>query len=112
MFQRLVASAGGNSIRTLNGEVEYSYLGFPIVICQKMPLTSGTFSTGAVMMHFGDLRLASAMGERRGITIKTSDQRYIDSDQVAIFGNERFDINNHDLGDNSNAGPLVTLVSP
>ena len=30
--------------------------------------------------------------------------------QVAVLGTERVDINVHDLGDNTNAGPLIALI--
>jgi hypothetical protein len=69
------------------------------------------------MFFFGDLPKAAMMGERRGVTIKRSDHRYFENDQIGLLGTERFDINVHDFGDNTNAGPLVagralTLESP
>jgi predicted phage gp36 major capsid-like protein len=109
VFERLVAAAGGNSISTLNGEVQYRYLGFPIVISQKLPSVT-TALNGTIMMLFGDLAKASAMGERRSVTIKRSDERYFDADQIGLLGTERVDIVNHDLGDTTNAGPIVGLV--
>jgi HK97 family phage major capsid protein len=108
-FERLTAAAGGNSISTLDGSVQYRYLGFPIVIAQKLPTITTTLN-GSVMMLFGDLALASAMGERRVVTIKRSDERYFEQDQIGILGTERVDIVNHDLGDNTVAGPIVGLV--
>jgi len=105
-FERLVAAAGGNTVATLNGEVQYRYLGVPIEISQKLPSTS---PTGKIGILYGDLAKASALGERRQVTIRRSDERYIDTDQIGIFGNERFDINNHDVGDGTNAGPIVAL---
>jgi len=107
-FERLVAAGGGNSIATLGGEIQYRYLGFPVVISQKM-VGSGD-QNAKVMVMFGNLRLAAAMGERRVVTIKRSDDRYFDTDQIGLMGTERIDINVHDLGDNTNAGPVVGLV--
>jgi HK97 family phage major capsid protein len=63
-----------------------------------------------MMILFGDLAKAAAMGERRQVTIKRSDERYFDQDQIGLLGTERVDINNHDLGDNTTAGPMVGLV--
>lgn len=108
-FERLVAAAGGNSISTLDGAIQYRYLGFPIVIAQKLPTVTSTLN-GLVMILFGDLALAAAMGERRVVTIKRSDERYFESDQIGLLGTERIDINNHDLGDNTTAGPIVGLI--
>jgi HK97 family phage major capsid protein len=108
-FERLIATAGGNSISTLDGSIQYRYLGFPIVISQKLPVISTTLN-GLVMILFGNLAMAAAMGERRIATIRRSEERYFELDQIGILGTERIDIVNHDLGDNTNAGPIVGLV--
>jgi hypothetical protein len=55
---------------------------------------------------------AADFGDRRQTTISISDQRYWDADQVGIRGTERFDINNHDVGDGTNAGPVVASAPP
>jgi HK97 family phage major capsid protein len=110
-FERLIATAGGNSIATLDGEIVYRYLGFPIVISQKLPLITTTLS-GKMMMAFGDLRLAAALGERRQVTVRRSDERYFDQDQIGLLGTERVDINVHDCGTTTAAGPIVFLVAP
>jgi HK97 family phage major capsid protein len=105
-FERLVASAGGNSISTLDGAVQYRYLGFPIVISQKI----ADLANAVVGILFGDLALAAALGERRVVTIRRSDDRYFENDQIGILGTERTDIVVHDVGDNTTAGPIVGLA--
>lgn len=106
-FERLIAAGGGNSIATLNGEIVYRYLGFPVVISQKM---QGASSPSAkIGIIYGDMRKAAALGERRQVSIKRSDERYFDTDQIGIMGTERVDVNVHDLGDTATAGPLVAL---
>ena len=50
------------------------------------------------------------MGTRREIRIKVLQERYADLDQLGVQGTERFDINVHDLGDTSDAGPIVGLI--
>jgi HK97 family phage major capsid protein len=62
------------------------------------------------MIAFGDLSLAATMGERRGVTVKTTQDRYLEFDQIGIRGTERFDINVHDLGNSNIAGPIVGLI--
>lgn len=110
VFQRLVAAGGGNTIDTLTGgKPRRQYLGYEVVIDQTLP-TVTTSLQNVAMLFFGDLSLAARMGERRGITIKTSGERYFEYDQIGIQATERIDINAHDLGDNTNAGPLVALV--
>jgi HK97 family phage major capsid protein len=110
VFQRLIQAAGGVTMGELTGgKPTRSYLGYPVVLDQTLP-TATTDISDTAMLFFGDLRLAATMGERRGVTIKSSEHRYIDQDQIGIFGNERVDINIHDLGDNTNAGPLIALI--
>ena len=106
----LMAGAGGNRLDILSQGIEKRLLGFPVVISQKLPVV--TPGAGKVMFAFGDLSKAAALGERRGVTIKRSDHRYFENDQIGLLGTERFDINVHDMGDNTVAGPLVTCISP
>jgi HK97 family phage major capsid protein len=106
----VLAKAGGNTTLTLADPLNPRLLGFPVKIAQKLPIV--TPGSGKPMFYFGDLSKSSALGERRGVTIRRSDHRYFEADQIGLLGTERFDINNHDLGDNTNAGPLVAGVSP
>jgi hypothetical protein len=100
---KVFAEAGGNRTDTLSEEVKHRILGFPVVFAQKLPIV--TPGSGKPMFFFGDLSKAAALGERRGVTIKRSDHRYFENDQIGLLGTERFDINCHDLGDTSVAGP-------
>jgi HK97 family phage major capsid protein len=104
VFQRLIAAAGGNSIDTLTGpKVRRTYLGYPVVIDQTLPATPISMS-GQAMLFFGDLSLACRMGNRRGITVKTSTDRFFEMDQIAIAATERMDIVTHDVS------PLCVLI--
>jgi HK97 family phage major capsid protein len=109
VFSRLAATAGGNSITTLGGAVQRSYLGYPIEVCQKLPTSTGSL-TGAMLL-FGNLQMAATLGERRGIQVKRSDEIKFVEDQIAIKATERVDINVHDTGDATNAGPIVALLA-
>lgn len=106
----VLAKAAGNTTLTLADPLNPRLLGFPVKIAQKLPIV--TPGSGKPMFYFGDLSKSSALGERRGVTMRRSDHRYFENDQIGLLGTERFDINNHDLGDNTNAGPLVAGVSP
>lgn len=107
----LLAAAGGNRLDILSNAVEKRLLGFSVAIAQKLPIIQTTL-TGKAMLFFGDLNKAAMMGERRGVTIKRSDHRYFENDQIGLLGTERFDVNVHDFGDNTNPGPLVAMVAP
>lgn len=109
VFQRLTAAAGGNTIQTLAGAAQFSYLGYPIVIDQTLPTATSDISDTA-MFFFGDLSLACVMGTRRGITVKTSEHFKFTNDQIAITATERVDIVAHSLGDTTDAGPIIAAI--
>lgn len=109
VFGRLAAAAGGNTIQTIAGAFAQAFLGFPIVLSTLLEQSTGTVN-GTPYCFFGDLRKAATMGDRRTITVTTAEQRYFVEDQIAIKATERFDINIHDLGDNTTAGPITTLI--
>jgi len=109
VFGRLMAAGGGNTMGDLAGAPRLTYLGYPIVVSQVLPAGATTDYSSKLMLMFGDLTLASTMGVRRGVRISLTDQRYWAEDQIAIKGSERFDINVHDVGDGTTAGPVVAL---
>jgi HK97 family phage major capsid protein len=107
-FQRLIAAAGGNSTMTMDRTVPLRYLGYPVVIDQTLPI-AGTIND-VPMFYFGDLSLAVKLGSRRDIRIVISGDRYMEFDQIGIQATERFDINVHDIGDATAAGPIVAAM--
>ena len=93
----------------MNGKVVPYYLGFPVVVTPKLPVTPSA-QTGAVMMLFGDMSMACTVGDRRGVTVDVSTQRYVDTDQTAYRGTERVDVVVNDIGDTSVVGPMAALI--
>lgn len=109
VFGRLMAAAGGNTIQTIQGGYQSSYLGYPIVVSQVLP-TALTDLSDLPMLYFGNLSMAASMGDRRGIAVMPSEHRYFEVDQIAVRATERFDIVCHDVGTTTAAGPIVALV--
>lgn len=108
LFDRIQLAAGGNTASDIaTGGVKPMFAGYPVVVSSAMP---SSITNGTVYVLFGDLTLSTTFGDRRGITIKISDQRYIEYDQIGIQATERFCIVNHDIGDNTTAGPIVAGV--
>ena len=105
---RLMDAAGGNTIDTIAGGTALQFLGVPVRISQVLNSATGD-ETSTVKCLVGDLRLASTLGDRRGLTARTTTERYFEFDQIGIQAIQRYDINVHDLGDNTDAGPLVAL---
>jgi HK97 family phage major capsid protein len=111
-FLRLLAAAGGNAIMDMQagGKPKLGYLGYEYETDQTLPSALTDLSDTAIFL-FGDLNAAVTMGERKGITIDVTRDRYWELRQIGIMGWERVDINVHDIGDATNAGPLVALMA-
>ncbi len=114
VMQRLAVAAGGVTAEEIEGKRVRTFLGYPVEVAQVMPKTD---ANSQMLAYFGDLRTSTDFGDRRQTTIAISDQRYFDTDEIGIKGTERFDINNHSLGNASATaglrveGPLVALIS-
>jgi len=111
-MQRLQAAGGGNDIVTLeNGARVPSFLGYPVRVTQTFSLP-GTSDFSFVLAVLGDLSQAAMFGDRRGMTVATSDSALnaFEKDELVIRGTQRFDINVHDVGTATVAGPVVALV--
>lgn len=105
----ITTAAGGNNMTDLAGRRVNSYLGDEIVVSQKMP-TVLTDLSDVVMALYGDFRLSTTMGDRRGFNVMVLRERFAELDQIGIMATERFDIVNHDLGSTTEAGPVVALI--
>jgi len=112
-FENLLLDAGGTSGREIMDGYrgQPSFLGYPVVFTQAMANCANTQAADVIGVVFGDLTLAASFGDRRQTTIQISDSALnaFEQDELAIRGTERFDINIHDIGDSSNAGPVVGL---
>jgi len=114
VIQRLLYAGGGNTGKDLEGKWQPKALGYPVELVEVMPSSD---SNSQIMLLFGNLQQAAMMGDRRQTTIAFSDTAVVDSqsvfeqDEIAVRGTERFDINVHDVGSASAAGPVVCLIS-
>lgn len=110
--EKLARATGGNTYRDiLDGKAAPAFFGYPVVFCQAMANNLTTTDNDPIM-YFGDLSLAVSFGDRRSTSIQVSDsaQDVFEQDELAIRGTERFDLNCHDTGDSSTAGPVVALT--
>jgi HK97 family phage major capsid protein len=111
VFDRLMAAGGGNTIQNLASGAPARYMGYPIVEAAAMPtVDAGAALNAKIMLFFGDLSMAATLGDRRGITVKVSNDRYFEYDQIGIQATERFCIVNHDIGGTATRGPVVGLL--
>ena len=108
--QRLAMAAGGNTVNNYEGGVGKSFLGYPVKISQVMQSGApGTDISDDTFAYFGDLAMASTFGDKRGMTVASDGSIYFRYDAIALRGTERFDINVHERGTASAAGPLLKL---
>lgn len=103
-----VGLAGGNTAANLASPAELRLLGYGVEFVHVMPSTIGA-DPGKVLFLFGDLSMGAMYATRRGVTIKTSTDRYAELDQTLMVASTRFDCVTHDCGDNAKAGPIVAL---
>lgn len=111
-MERLAYAGGGNTVQTIGGGTGPSFLGYPVVLSQVLNATLSAQTSTDGLCYFGDLRMAAQMGSRRGVTVRMSDQRYFEYDQIGILGTERYDIVISEIGTASAAGPLLMLSTP
>jgi HK97 family phage major capsid protein len=109
---RLAEAAGGNTVAQVAQGAPLQFLGFPVTISQVMNSTLTAQVSTDGLAYLGDLQMAASMGTRRGVSIAVDASRYFEFDQLAIKGTERFDLNVHEKGTASEAGPVIMLSTP
>ena len=93
----LLQALSGNAIMDIQNAYgpNPTLFGYPIVFVQNMQKTLAA-STPYILL--GDLSTGTVFGDRRGVTIEVSDQRYFVEDALAFKGTERFGFNAFDIG--------------
>ncbi len=109
VIESLAAALGGATMKEFEDGLNPKLLGYPVEICQALPISP---AVNQVVILFGDLSMASTLGERAEFRIKaTQEGQFFDNDQTGIKGTERIDIVVHDVGDTTVAGPIVGLIT-
>ena len=103
---RLQFAAGGNTVSDLAGASAMQFMGYPVRLINSMPSAA---ATNVQVAYFGDLGMAATMGTRRGVTLRADESIYFAQDALALRVTERFDINIHERGTASAAGPIIAL---
>jgi HK97 family phage major capsid protein len=112
VMMKLQTAAGGNAAADISAGGLAPFLGYPVVPVEVLPTAE---ANSQLCAFFGDLSQASKLGDRMARTISTSEHATVNGvnvwevDQLAIKGVERIDINVHDVGDTTTAGPIVGL---
>jgi len=117
IMQKLELAAGGVSAREVaegDRRPRPLFLGYPVEFSQIWPSATATASVVAAL---GDFQKGASFGDRQQDAIAFSEhasiggQSVFEQNQIAIRGTERFDINVHDAGSSTVAGPIVGLAT-
>jgi len=102
------AAGAADMFAILTSRKERFYMGYPVEFVSAMPSTEGNSQICAIL---GDLSLGAYLGERRMLTIEKSSEILFKSDQIAFRGTERVDFNAFGVGDTTEAGAIVALIT-
>jgi HK97 family phage major capsid protein len=106
--QRVYQSGGVTAREIKDGNATPTLFGYPVEFAQVM---RKTYTADTIQCLFGDLAMAAYFGDRRQTSIAFSDSALnaFEQDEIAVRGTERFDIKCANLGDATDAGPIVAL---
>lgn len=109
---RLELAAGGNTTSEIReGANELMFMGYPVRWSHVLNKTLTAQASKKIVL-FGDLRMGTLFGDRRGITMSMTEERYWETDEIGLKGTERFDFNCHSKGTSTEAGAIVALETP
>lgn len=108
MYPLARAAGASDMFAILTDRKERFFQGYPLEFVSAMPSTEANSQICAIL---GDLSLGAYLGERRMLTIAKSEEVLFTSDQIAFRGTERVDFNAFGVGDTTEAGPIVGLIT-
>ncbi|MBN2375719.1 MAG: phage major capsid protein [Sedimentisphaerales bacterium] len=105
-----LAEAAGNAgiFEILSDKKTRYLLGYPVEFVSCMPSTEANSQICAVL---GDLAMGAYLGERRQLEIERSKEAFFAYDQIGVRGVERISISVFGVGDTTDAGPIVGLIT-
>jgi HK97 family phage major capsid protein len=108
VLHKLLLAKGGITAMEFEAVRKPQILGFPIEITPSMPKTT---ADSQICCLFGDLSLSSTWGNRKNLEVMENRSVKFIERQVAVLGTQRIAIANHTLGDATNPGPVVGLIT-
>jgi len=108
MYKLARAAGAADLFAILTDRKERYFMGYEVEFVHAMPSTEANSQICALL---GDLSLGAYLGERRQITIARSTDVYFANDQIGYRATERVDFNAFGVGDTTEAGPIVGLIT-
>jgi HK97 family phage major capsid protein len=109
VMEKEAYKSGGVTAREVReGTATPVFYGYPVEFVQVMPKV---YANDSVPLLFGDLSMAAYFGDRKQTAIAFSDSALnaFEQDEIAVRGSERFDINVANVGDTTDAGPIIGM---
>jgi HK97 family phage major capsid protein len=105
-----LAEAAGvaNIFEILSDRKDRYLLGYPVVFVHCMPYAEANSQICAIL---GDLQMGAYLGQRRELRLDKSTDVYFSQDAIAFRGTQRIAINAFGVGDTTDAGPIVGLIT-
>ncbi len=111
----LMNALGGTTSEMLaNGSRRPVFMGYPVRFSNSYPNTD---ANSQIVATFGNHKKSGVLGDRRAISVSFTDQATAagvntwDTEQIAVKMVQRLDINIHSVGDTTNAGPVIGIIS-
>lgn len=109
IFDRLALAQGGAAAAEIVGGINGgTFMGYPVVVSDRMPTTEAVSQVFAIFGNFMD---AVLLGQRSGIEVAVSEHYAFNTDQIAVRATTRYDIHVHEEGDTSTAGAIVGVAT-
>ena len=85
-----------------------TFLGYPVELINVMPKVEANSQICATL---GNLSMGAYLGDRRGFEVVRSREAYFTTDQIGIRATRRHAINVFGVGDTTDAGPIMGLIT-
>lgn len=109
VMHKLARAAGASDMfQILTSDKRRYFMGYPVEFVSCMPSVAANSQICALL---GDLKLGAYLGQRKVLDIAKSTDVYFASDQLGIRGRERIAIAAYGVGDTTEAGPIVGLIT-
>jgi HK97 family phage major capsid protein len=106
---KLAEAAGVAGIyEILSDKKVRSFLGYPVEFVNVLPVAEANSQICCIL---GDLSQGAYLGQKKELTIQSSDHVYFAKNQKGIRAIERIDFNVFGVGGKTNPGPIVGLIT-
>lgn len=112
IMERLAYAAGGATAAELASSFGQRFLGYNVQFVDVMPTTE---ANSQIFAYFGNLSLASTMGDRQSVSIRQDASLGFQTDTIHVKANQFVDIRVHEVGNYTatasarTTGPIVAF---